>query len=134
MVMLTIRNIGGVSLLLAGSTWIWLTPAFAGRGVSTSGATWAVTRFLCLLVVAGFCVATYGLFNRHAWWEAVALGSTVVGLLALVPYWIAAHSGGETVGTATWNAFTHVLMAAGIFALLLLPSLEHWVDHHVMSG
>src|SRR4051812_27140401 len=106
MVMLTIRNIGGVSLLLAGSTWLWLTPAFASRGVSTSGATWAVTRFLSLLVVAGFCAATYGLFPRHAWWEAVALVSTVLGLLVLVPYWLAAHGGGETAGTATWNAFT----------------------------
>jgi hypothetical protein len=132
--MLTIRNIGGVSLLLAGSTWLWLTPAFASRGVSTSGATWALTRLLSLLVVAGFCVATYGLFTRHAWWEAVALGSAVLGLLVLVPYWVAAHGGGETVGTATWTAFTHVLMVAGIFALLLVPSLERWVDHHVMSG
>ena len=42
--MFTIRNIGGVSLLLDGSTWLWLTPAFAGCGVSTSGAWWALSR------------------------------------------------------------------------------------------
>ena len=132
--MLTIRNLGGVALLLMGSTWLWLTPAFAGRGVSTSGLLWAVTRALCLLTIAGFCVATWGLFARNSWWEAVALGSAVVGVLALLTFSIAAARGGEPAGTVTWNAFVHVLMLTGLFVLLLVPSLERWVDHHVMSG
>jgi hypothetical protein len=132
--MFTMRNLGGIALLLAGSTWLWLTPAFAGRGVSTSGVLWAITRVLCLLTVAAFCVATWGLFTRHSWWEAVALGSAVLGLITLIPYWVAARGGGEPVGTATWNAFVHVLMVVGVFALLLVPQLERWVDHHVMSG
>jgi hypothetical protein len=132
--MFTIRNLGGVALLLAGSTWLWLTPEFAGRDVSTSGVFWFLTRVLCLLTVAAFCVATWGLFTRHAWWEGLALDSAVLGLLALIPYWVAAHGGGETVGAVTWNAFVHVLMVAGVFALLVVPQLEHWVDHHVMSG
>jgi hypothetical protein len=134
MVMFTLRNIGGIALLLAGSTWLWLTPAFASRGVSTSGSMWATTRVLSLLTIAAFCVATWGLFARHSWWEVVALGSAGLGLVTLVPYWIAAHGGGETVGTATWNAFVHVLMVAGVFGLLLVPQLERWVDHNVMSG
>ena len=96
--MFTIRNLGGVALLLMGSTWLWLTPAFAGRGVATSGVWWAVTRVLCLLTIVGFCVATWALFTRASWWEAVALGSTLLG------------------------------------SLLLVPSLERWVDHHVTSG
>ena len=132
--MFTIRNLGGVALFLAGSTWLWLTPAFASRGVSTSGLLWATTRVLSLLTVASFCLATWGLFTRHHWWEAAALGSAVLGLIALVPYWIAAHGGGEAAGAATWNAFVHVLIAAGVFVLLLVPQLERWVDHHVMSG
>ena len=132
--MFTIRNVGGIALLLTGTTWLWLTPAFAGRGVSTSGVLWAVTRTLCLLTVAAFCVATWGLFARSSWWEAAALGSAALGLIALIPYWVAAHGGGESVGTATWNAFVHVVMVAGVFALLIVPPLERWVDHHVMSG
>lgn len=131
--MFTIRNMGGVALLLAGSTWIWMTPAFAGRGVSTSGLIWGVTQALCLLTVAGFCVATWGLFTRHPWWETVAFGSAVVGLVAVVTFWIAAYAGGENVGAATWNAFVHVLMVTGVLVLLLVPQFEHWVDHHVMS-
>lgn len=132
--MFTIRVLGGVALFLAGSTWLWLTPAFAGRGVSTTGLLWAVTRVLSLLTVAAFCVATVALFTRQGWWEAAALGSAALGLLTLVPYWFAAHGGGEPVGTVAWNVFVHVLMVAGVFTLLLVPQLERWVDQNVMTG
>jgi hypothetical protein len=77
--MFTIRNLGGVGLFLAASTWLWLTPAFASRGVSTSGLVWASTRVLSLLTIALFCLATWGLFARHGWWETVALGSAALG-------------------------------------------------------
>ncbi len=132
--MLTIRNLGGISLFLLGTTWLWLTPAFAGRGVSTSGFLWALARVLSFLTTAGFCVATWALFTRQPWWEAVALGSAVLGLVALLPYWVAAERGGEPTGTVTWNVFVHVVMLGGLFVLLLVPVLERWVDHHVMSG
>ena len=131
--MFTIRNLGGISLFLAGTTWLWLTPAFATRGVTTSGPAWAATRALSLLTIAAFCVATWALFARHGWWEAMALGAAALGLVTLVPYWFAAHGGGETTGTATWNAFVHFLMLTGVFVLLVVPQLEHWVDHHVMT-
>ena len=133
MVVFTIRNIGGVALFLAGTTWLWLTPAFASKEVATSGFTWAITRALCLLTVVGFCVATYGLFTRHEWWEPVALASAALGLVTLIPYWFAATHGGVPSGEATWNAFVHVLMIGGIFVLLSVPQLEQWVDRHVMG-
>jgi hypothetical protein len=132
--MWTMRTMGGIALALAGSTWLWLTPAFAGRGVATSGTLWALTRVLCLVTIAGFCLATVGLFARQPWWEWAALASAAVGLVALVPYWLAADRGGEPLGTTTWNVFVHVLMLAGVFVLLLVPQLERWVDHQVMSG
>ena len=132
--MFTIRNIGGVALLLAGSTWLWLIPAFATRGVTTSGLPWSLTRALSLITIVGFCVATVGLFARQSWWETAAISSAVVGLLALVPYWFAGTQGGEPTGTVAWNATVHVVMVAGIFTLLLVPQLERWVQHHVMSG
>lgn len=132
--MFTIRNLGGVALLLAGTTWLWLTPAFASRGVTTSGSMWTITRVLSLITIALFCVATWGLFARQGWWEMVALGSSAVGLAAVVVFWIAARGGGETVGTVMWNAFVHVVMVAGVMTLLLVPQLERWVDRHVMGG
>ena len=132
--MFTIRNIGGICLLLAGSTWLWLTPEFAGRDVDTSGFMWATSRVLDLVTIAAFCVATWGLFTRHDWWEAVAIGAAVVGLLALIPFWVAASDGGEPFGTVLWNTSIHILMAGGVLVLLLVPSLEHWVSDHVMHG
>lgn len=132
--MFTIRNMGGVALFIAGSTWLWLTPMLATKGVTTSGFLWSTTRALSLLTIVGFSVATVGLFARQSWWESAAIGSAVVGLLALIPYWFAGTQGGETTGTVAWNATVHVLMVAGIFTLLLVPQLERWVQHHVMSG
>lgn len=132
--MFTIRNLGGVALFLAGTTWLWLTPAFASRGVSTSGSMWGITRILSLITIAMFCIATWGLFARQGWWESVALGSSAVGLVAVVAFWIAARGGGETTGSVLWNSFVHVVMVAGVATLLLVPRLERWVDGHVMGG
>jgi hypothetical protein len=133
MVMFTLRNIGGVALFLAGTTWLWLTPAFATKGVSTSGALWGVTRVLCFVTIAMFCAATWGLFARAGWWETTAVAAAVLGLASLVPYWFAATDGGEAAGTVAYNSSLHVLMAAGVFVLLLTPTLEQWVSGHVMS-
>ncbi|MDX6301018.1 MAG: hypothetical protein QOF53_2232 [Nocardioidaceae bacterium] len=130
--MFTIRNTGGVALFLAASTWLWLTPMFATRGVTTSGFLWSVTRTLSLLTIVGLCAATVGLFARQPWWELIAISSTLVGLLALIPYWFAGTQGGETTGTVAWNATVHLIMVAGIFTLLLVPQLERWVQHRVM--
>ena len=132
--MWTIRTMGGIALALAGSTWVWLTPAFAAREVDTSGSLWAITRVLCLVAIAGFTVATVGLFTRQSWWEWLAVGAAAVGLVALVPYWLAADRGGQALGTTAWNVFIHVLMVGGVLVLLLVPQLERWVDGHVMSG
>jgi hypothetical protein len=131
--MFTIRSTGGIALFLAASTWLWLTPMFATMGVATSGFLWSVTRTLSLLTVVGLCVATVGLFARQSWWEPAAIGSALVGFLALIPYWFAGTRGGETTGTVAWNAAVHIVMAAGIVTLLLVPRLEHWVQRHVMT-
>jgi cell shape-determining protein MreD len=134
LVVFTIRNMGGVALFLAGSSWLWLTPVFATRGVTTTGLLWSTTRVLSLATIAGFCAATVGLFARQSWWENVALGSAAIGLLTLVPYWLAGVRGGETTGTVAWNATVHLVMVAGVFTLLLVPQLEGWVQRHVMGG
>jgi hypothetical protein len=130
--MFTIRNIGGVALLLFGSTFLWLTPAFASRGVSTEGALWSVTQVLVLVVIVGFTVATWGLFINGAWWELTALGSAVLGVIVLVPYWLAASHAGET--TPGFNVLIHLVGDAGVFVLLLVPALEQWVSAHVVAG
>lgn len=129
--MFTVRNLGGIALFLFGSTFLWLTPAFATRGIATGGPMWAITRILAFVTIAGFTVATWGLFQRTSWWEGVAVGSAVVGLVVLVPYWIAAARSGET--TPAFNVLVHAVGSAGVLVLLLVPQLERWVDAHVMA-
>jgi hypothetical protein len=128
--MFTIRNLGGVALFLFGSTFLWLTPEFAARATST--ALWSITRVLALATLVGFTAATWGLFQRASWWETVAIASAVIGVVVLIPYWIAAHAAGEP--TPAFNVFIHALGSAGVLVLLLVPSLERWVSGHVMSG
>ena len=61
----------------------------------------------------------------------MAVGSAVLGLLTLVPFWIAAAKSGET--TPGFTVFVELLGIAGVLVLLLVPKLEHWVDSHVMG-
>jgi hypothetical protein len=130
--MFTVRNMGGVALFLFGTTFLWLTPSFATQGISTKSTSWSVTNVLALITIAGFTIATWGLFKRSGWWEQVAVASAVLGVAVLIPYWLAARSAGET--NPAFNVFIHALGDAGVFFLLLVPSLEQWVDRHVLAG
>ena len=130
--MFTIRNIGGVALVLFGTTFLWLTPDFATRGIPTTGTLWSITRVLALATLAAFTASTWGLFQKASWWEAAAIASAVLGSIVLVPYWLAAHQAGET--TPGFNVLIHALGNAGVFILLLVPTLERWVAAHVISG
>ncbi|MTV24098.1 hypothetical protein FTX61_01490 [Nitriliruptoraceae bacterium ZYF776] len=130
--MFSLRNLGGVALLLFGSTFVWLTPEFASRGVSTASAWWAATRVFALLAVLGFTVATVGLFRRDGWWIGVAVGSAVVGIVAAIAFLAAAVPAGET--TPWFTAAISVLGSVAVLVLLLVPALQRFVQGHVMSG
>jgi hypothetical protein len=130
--MFTIRNMGGVALFLFGTTYLWLTPSFASPGVSTTGVAWSVTLVLALATIALFTAATWGLFKKASWWEPVAIVATAVGFVVLVPYWIAASNAGAP--NPAFDVLIHALGNVGVLVLLLVPSLEHWVDGHVLAG
>ncbi len=130
--MLTVRNLGGAALFLFGTTFLWLTPMFVSKGISTKGAAWSITQWLAFVTILGFSLATWGLFTKAGWWETTAIASAVIGLVVLVPYWIAAHAAGET--NPAFNVFIHVLGSAGVLILLAVPALERWVNGHVVSG
>ena len=130
--MLSIRKVGGISLFLFGTTFLWLTPMFAAADVDTSGIAWAAVGILATVTIVGFTVATWGLFQRATWWETLSVVSAVIGLVTLVPYWIAADSSGvENLG---FDVIIHVAGIAGVLLLLRVPRLEHWVHGHVATG
>jgi hypothetical protein len=130
--MFTIRNLGGVALFLFGTTFLWLTPSFASPGVSTKGVAWSITQVLALVTLALVTAATWGLFTKAGWWEAVAVVAAAVGFAVLVPYWIAARHAGEV--SPGFNVLVHALGSVGVLVLLLVPTLERWVDGHVLAG
>jgi hypothetical protein len=130
--MFTIRNLGGVALFLFGTTFMWLTPSFASPGVSTKGIAWSITQVLALVTIALFTAATWGLFTKAGWWEAVAVVAAALGVLVLIPYWLAAGHAGEP--SPGFNVLVHALGSIGVWVLLLVPSLEQWVNGHVIAG
>jgi hypothetical protein len=130
--MFTTRNMGGVALFLFGTTFLWLTPSFASPGVPTTGVAWSITQVLALVTIALFTVATWGLFTKAGWWEHVAVVAASIGFVVLIPYWIAASHAGEP--NPAFMILIHVLGNVGVLVLLLVPSLEHWVDGHVLAG
>jgi len=130
--MFTIRNLGGVALFLFGTTFLWLTPMFATSGIPTKGLAWSITNVAALVTIAGFTVATWGLFTKSGWWEPLAIAFAVVGLIVLIPYWMAAQHSGET--NPGFNVLVHVLGSAGVLLLLVVPTLERWVSGHVIAG
>jgi hypothetical protein len=130
--MITIRNVGGAALFLFGTTYLWLTPAFATASIDTTGFWWGLTQILALLTLAGFTIATWGLFRRSSWWRGAALTAAALGLLTLIPYWIAAQAAGEV--TPWFTALILALGCAAVFLLLLAPRPRTWIHRHVMAG
>jgi hypothetical protein len=69
------------------------------------------------------------LFRRAAWWENFATISAIVGLVILVPYWVAVGASG--VSNPAFEVAIHALGCVGVLVLLRVPVLEHWVHGHV---
>lgn len=130
--MFSIRNVGGVALFLFGTTFLWLTPMFAAPEVDTSGTAWATVGVLTTVTIVGFTVATWGLFRDTNWWELLGAACAVVGLVTLVPYWIAAHGSG--VASPGFDVVIHAIGSLGVLLLMRVPRLEHWVHGHVATG
>jgi hypothetical protein len=128
----SIRNVGGVSLFLFGTTFLWLTPMFAAADVDTAGAAWTAVALLASVTIIGFTVATWGIFKRTDWWEPLSVACAVAGLVTLVPYWMAADASG--VANPVFDVVIHAAGSFGVLLLLRLPRLERWVHGHVATG
>ena len=71
-------------------------------------------------------------FRRASWWEALAELGAVLGLVTLVPYWVAANASG--VARPVFDVVIHAAGSVGVLLLLRVPRLEHWVHSHVAAG
>jgi hypothetical protein len=127
------RNVFAVGLLLFGSTFLWMTAAFAGRTPPPEGTAWTIENVLALLAVAGFTIAAWGVGKDLGWWETVALASAVVGLVAVVPYVVAlgqSHIAVADAGVGI-NIAMHTIGSAIVLAIAAWPVANAWVVHRL---
>ena len=75
-----------------------------------------------LVSLALFTLAAWGVFRSKWWWERAASVGAIVGLAALVPYWIAASSTGGP--EPALNKPIHIVGSAAVLLVLLVPPLE----------
>jgi hypothetical protein len=128
--LLTWRNVGALGLFLYGTTFLWLTSAFAGTAKPTGGTAWTVTHILVVLTVLGFSVAAWGIYKATSWRERAASGSAIFGFVPLIPYWVAAHAAVGAANAAQGVAI-HAVGNTIVLILLLAPPLKHWIKGQV---
>jgi len=117
---MTRRNTAAATLLVCGSTFLWMTASFAGTSRPQGGAAWAIATVGALVSLTLFTLAAWGVFRSKRWWERAASAGAIVGLATLVPYWIAASSTPEP----GLNKPIHILGSAAVLLVLLVPALE----------
>ena len=131
--MWTFRTLVALGLFLFGTTFLWITAAFAGRTPPPTGIAWTLVNILALVTVAGFMVAGWGVFKEHPWWSTAALLSAVVGLVAVVPFIIGlvqAHVGFGDLGVQI-NLWMHMLGSLLVIGLVHVPVAHEWVIHRL---
>jgi hypothetical protein len=127
------RNFGVLALFVYGTTFLWLTAAFAGIETPASGTAWTVTQLLVLATIGGFSVAAWGSYKATSCWERLAIGSAVLGFAPLIPYWLAARPAVDA-GTVAQGVIIHAIGNALVLVLLLAPPTKHWIQNQVQRG
>jgi hypothetical protein len=110
------RTTTAVAVFLFGTTFLWLTPAMAGKsGQDLSGARWVAVQVLVWAAILGFTAAAWGLYRSLSWWTPVLVVSALAGVAASAMYALAVR---DVPGVA--NVASNVLLHAGVSALLLI--------------
>jgi hypothetical protein len=126
----TFKNVSAVAFLLFGTTFLWMTASFVGKTPPPTGTLWTAVNVLSLLAVVAFAIAAWGVYKQTSWWEAAALASAVVGLIAVVPFVIAINGEGQLSdqGVAL-NIIIHVVCSLIVLAVVLVPAVHDWFTH-----
>ena len=127
--MWTFKNLLAVALLLFGSTFLWMTPTFAGRTPPPTGMAWTLANILALATVAGFTIAAWAVYRHHSWWGPVTLVSAITGLVALMPFVVGMLRTGPGLGDlgVQINLWMHLFGSAAAIAVVRPSGLHSWV-------
>jgi hypothetical protein len=127
--MWTFKNVLAIGLFLFGTTFLWMTPAFAGQTPPPTGAAWSVVNVFALVAVAGFTVTAWAAFKEYRWWWTAAILSASVGLMAVIPFVIALRQIDmplADVGVQI-NVWMHVLGSGLVLATLFVSNIHDFV-------
>jgi hypothetical protein len=131
--MWTFKNIFALGLFLFGTTFLWMTPAFAGQTPPPTGTAWTLANALALVAVVGFAIAAWGVFKEYSWWEAAAAVSAVIGLVCVVPFVVGQSQldiGFGDLGVQI-NLWMHVLGGVAVIVIALVPAIHDWVEQRL---
>ena len=131
--MWTFKNLAAIGLFLFGSTFLWMTPAFAGRTSPPTGMAWTLANILALATVVGFTIAAWAVFKQHTVWAPMTLVSAILGLVAAVPFVVGLVQSGlrfADLGVQI-NLWMHLLGSLAAIGVVLLPGLHTWVVHRL---
>jgi hypothetical protein len=129
----TLKNLVALGLFLFGSTFLWMTPAFAGRTPPPEGNAWTVANVLALAAIVAFTIAAWALFKQYSWWGTATLVSAIIGLAAVIPFVMGVSqvgAGFADIGVHI-NLWMHVLGSGLAIAVVLLPAVRSWVAHRL---
>jgi len=130
--MFEVKNWVAIGLFLFGSTFLWMTRDFLADRRMGTGMVWSIVQVLVFVAIAGFAVAAWGVFKEASWWEASALASAIVGVVALIAYGIGIVQVGDQGDAGVQiNIAVHVLGLAAVLAVVLLPAVHTWIDKRI---
>jgi hypothetical protein len=127
--MWTFKNLVALGVFLFGTTFLWMTPAFAGKTPPPKGTAWTLANILALAALVGFAIAAWAVFKEYSWWHAAALVSAIVGLVAVIPFIIGQSRldvGFSDLGVQI-NLWMHIVGSAVVIAIVLVPAANDWV-------
>jgi hypothetical protein len=131
--MWTFRNVVALGLFLFGTTFLWMTPAMAGKTPPPTGTAWTLANVLAFVAIIAFAIAAWGVFKQYSWWEAAAVVSGIVGLVAVVPFIVGQsqlYIGFGDLGVQI-NLWMHIVGSAALIAIVLLPTAHDWVTQRL---
>lgn len=127
---MTTRNVLAVGVFLFGTTFLWLTPAMAGKESDLTGAGWVLVQVLAWSAIVGFTAAAWAVFKALDWWWSALAASAVVGVAATAVYLVAAR-GAESVVNVASNGVIHAGVSAVILAAVATPALRDGIAHRL---
>jgi hypothetical protein len=140
------RTAVAVVTFVLGTMYLWSSPSFvkpselkrgapdfAEKIYTTGGSLNQAWQLLSVLAVLGFAVAAWGvykgegwwIFKGSEWWIPFAIGSAILGLAVLLPWWFAVG----TTAPATTVAVNAILLLwdLALLVVLVAPQLRERV-------